>query len=243
MEFIIGPQKLAHNFNFTIPTHFPNGKPVLCVGIFLSGGLDSTILLSCILHELISTNRLNIEIKCFTIMKPDAVTFYANRCLNLVNEHFNLDNKIKIEHINNIPNAQAAYNFGRIDNDVHEKLVVSNPDVLFYMGINRMVTEDVRQFKHKLKIRYIESWLDNMIFPFLNLSKPQMVDLYKKLNIEFMIKYTHSCVMSIDSKCNNCYSCEERQWAMDELNINDNEFISNSLLKDSEYLQTMIFTK
>lgn len=238
MHLRIGPSQLQTDFILTIPEAFPDGRPVERLGIFLSGGLDSSILLCCLIQEL-KFMSMNLEIDCYTVMKSDAVTFYAHRQLKQIKQLF--PNHPKIVHYNNVENDEASFKFGRIGEDAHKRITEENPNTLFYMGINRMVDSSVREFKHKLKIKYIEPWRDNLVFPFLNLAKPQIVDLYKKLNAESLIKYTHSCVMHIGGKCNNCYSCEERQWAMDELGINDSEFIYDPILNDNDYRESMKF--
>ena len=87
-----------------------------------------------------------------------------------------------------------------------------------YMGINRMAPDDIRPFEQRLKINYGNVTHGYMyIAPFLFLHKPQILDIYYKLECEDLIPYTHSCTTLKIGACGECYSCAERKWGFDAL--------------------------
>ena len=214
MEFILGKNELAIPFNFSIPTYNTAGNEIKRIGVYSSGGLDSTALLCLILSELKDTGRLDsIPVTAFTIIKGEGSTYYSDRVVNKVSDHFN----IPIIHVNNLSNNEPAYSAGRIGIVPIDAMYEANKhDMDIYMGINRMAPDNIRPFKHTLKIFYQDEQL-RWKSPFLLLHKPQITDLYYKLGCEDIIKWTHSCTVLAVGKCNDCYSCSEKQWAFDSL--------------------------
>ena len=94
MKIKIGPKHLEREFIFTIPE-------VDNIGIFMSGGLDSSAMLSLILKELAETDRLKtVSLTAFTLEKPTGEPVYATRILKKFEDHF----QVNISHVNNIPN-------------------------------------------------------------------------------------------------------------------------------------------
>ena len=61
MELTLGPPELSVPFSFTIPTHNRLGNEIKRVGVFSSGGLDSTALLCLILSDLKDTGRFFLK--------------------------------------------------------------------------------------------------------------------------------------------------------------------------------------
>lgn len=212
MNITIGPDHLKKEFTFTIPE-------VDKIGIFMSGGLDSSAMLSLILKELNDTNRLGtVPVTAFTLKKPTGETIYATRILDMFKKYFQVD----ITHINNIPNSKEAIQQGRMDFNVIVD-TCKKFNGLVYLSGNNMPPTEIKSFKGKLGFTYIETPLYQL--PFLNVLKPQMIDILYKLGTDFVIPYTHSCSRQLEGKCNRCYSCEERSWGFEELSFADPETI------------------
>ena len=212
MKIIIGPKHLEREFNFTIP-------PVDNIGIFMSGGLDSSAMLSLILKELDITNRLNsVSLTAFTINKPTGEPLYATRILKKFEEHF----QIKIPHMNNIANTEEAISLGRMDHNVIIETCKQFNGVMYLSG-NNMPSSDIKSFNGALGFTYTQTPLYQL--PFIDLLKPQMIDILYKLGTDFIMPYTHSCSKQLNGKCNKCYSCEERSWGFQELALVDPETI------------------
>lgn len=204
MNIIIGPDHLKKEFTFTIPE-------VDKIGIFMSGGLDSSAMLSLILKELKDTNRLEtVPVTAFTLEKPTGEPVYATRILNMFKEYFQVD----ITHINNIPNSKEAIQQGRMDHSVIVD-TCNKFNGLVYLSGNNMPPPEIKSFNGSLGFTYSQTSVYQL--PFLNMLKPQMIDILYKLGTDFVIPYTHSCSRQLESKCNRCYSCEERSWGFEEL--------------------------
>ena len=206
MKLLLGPDKYKTEFEFYIP-------PTEKIGVFVSGGLDSAILLCLIIEELKLTNRLeSTDIATYTAMKYDGSLAYAPRIVELIKEHY----KIPITINNNIPNDGIEAD--QVSSTCVYSIMSNSPDRIFYMGINRQVSPEIKKFNVNLNIDYPDE-TDQIKFPFLNMIKPNIVDLYLKFNLEHLIPYAHSCTGLLHTLCNKCYSCEEREWAYEELNL------------------------
>jgi hypothetical protein len=214
MDLVLGPENLSVPFRFTIPTHNRLGNEIKRVGVFSSGGLDSTALLCLILSDLKDTGRLNtIPVTAFTIVKGEGSTYYSERVVDKLSKYFG----VTINHQNNLENNEPAYSEGRIGIvPIRETYHANKHDMDIYQGNNRMAPGDIRPFKHTLKMFYPD---EQVLYkaPFLVLHKPQIVDLYYKLGCEDIIPWTHSCTVHAVGKCDDCYSCSEKVWAFDAL--------------------------
>ena len=208
MKITIGPNHLEREFTFTIPE-------VDNIGIFMSGGLDSSAMLSLILKELVETDRLNtVSLTAFTLEKPTGEPIYATRILKKFEDHF----QVNILHVNNILNTEEAIRQGRMDSNVIVE-TCKQFNGLMYLSGNNMPSPDIKIFKGGLGFVYKQTLLYQQ--PFLDLLKPQMTDILYKLGTDFIIPYTHSCSRQLSGKCNSCYSCKERSWGFEELGLAD----------------------
>lgn len=183
------------------------------IGVYSSGGLDSTALLCLILSELKATGQ-DFPVTCFTITKSDGPTYYATRIIQKVEEHFG----VTVTHVNNMPNDPVPDLSGNIGGNAIQAIKNYAPNMLIYMGINRMAPDDIKPFPQTLKIDYGHQKVNSSyISPFLFLHKPQILDIYYQLGCESLIPYTHTCTVQEVGACGKCYSCAERKWAFDVL--------------------------
>lgn len=209
MKLLLGPPELSTELDFVIPMTTPKGNEVKRVGVYDSGGHDSGAMLCLVLAELKATGRLDsVSVTAFTVIKNDGSTYYSQRVVSNISKHFG----VPISHVNNISNNEPAYSNGRLGIiPILKTWEENHHDTIIYMSINRMAPDDIRPFKHRLKIFYKdEKVLYNA--PFLLLHKPQILDIYYKLGCEDIIQYTHSCTTQAVGTCNDCYSCKEREW-------------------------------
>ena len=214
MKFILGPEKFKIDFEFKIPE---TDK----IGIFMSGGLDSTALLSLIITELKNSDRLDkTKIIAFTVKKPTLEPLYAKRMLSLVTQHFN----INIQHDNDLENNLDHYKSGNIDPIRKVDMLKKYPNILMYTGFNNTPPTEIKPFEGELGFVYKSTILYKN--QFIDMLKTQLIDLYSNLNIEHLIPYTHSCSRMPIGRCNRCYSCNERKWGFTELNLIDPETIN-----------------
>jgi len=217
MKLNLGIAPFDYELDFTIPD-------VDNVGLFLSGGLDSTILLCMIIEELKSTHR-TIPIHLWTCNKvPD--TEYAARIVDVVNKEYNQD----LIYHDNYPVSEAALARSQMDFEMTRVVSKQFDSIELYMGANnswdktqwadRMIASDVP----KLSWKYPEE--PHITYPFLSMLKSQTTDIYYKLNKEHLIKYTYSCSKKEHPRCNTCYSCKDAAQGFDMLNKTRPEFFT-----------------
>jgi len=231
VELELAYGNLFTKFNFEIFNKIGNFKTVdgklgaiNKIGIYMSGGLDSAALLALILSELKYIDKLeSIPVFCFTVTKHNVPTNYAARLVKKVEEHFN----VSLTHINDIPNSpHDAYLNGYLGENAIKYIKNYTPNMIVYMGINKMAPDDIRPFKQTLKIEYGNSKYNSYYSsPFLFLHKPQIIDILYKLNCEDLIPYTQSCNTLQVGKCGECYACAERKWGFDYLEKSDPDTI------------------
>lgn len=222
MKLIVGPTNLQTELNFELfkKTNAVAGRLgfVDKIGVYTSGGLDSAALLCLILTELRLTNRTEVPVICFTIKKSDGPTYYVPRLLQKVEEHFN----VKLTHVNDIPNDPIPDLAGNIGVGPIKFIKDYAPNMITYMGINRMAPDDIRPFKQQLKIDYGHNKVNSMYTsPFLFMHKPQILDILYQLGCEDLIQYTKSCSALPIGACGQCYACEERAWGFHALGKTD----------------------
>lgn len=229
MKFVLGPESLQTEFEFTIwkqvgKLTFVNNslKPIKRIGVYLSGGLDSAALLCLILTELKSINKLNTPITCFTVNKSDCFNQYSKDVLHEIQKHFEINH---IEHVI-FDNDQATSEWLNPRNEIGPKAIkyVANyhKNMTVYMACNRMAPEEYIKYTTPMLTNH--GYNKNGVYynsPFLFLHKPQMLDIFFKLGTEHIISYCHSCVMQEHKQCGICYSCEERAWGFKMLNKQD----------------------
>ena len=211
MKLKLGPDNLLADFEFIIP------ETITEVAVYLSGGLDSAALLCLILTELKNTDRLTTtKVKCFTVIKNDGSMNYSSTVVSVISDMFNK----QIEHINDYPNDEDSIIKGRVGaQSIQEIWKSKNKNSELYMAINRMAPDNIRPFTQTLKIVYVDS--SYYISPFIDLHKPQILDIFYKLGCEQVISVTHTCTVDALGRCGECYSCAERKWGFSSLGKED----------------------
>ena len=220
----LGIAPFDYELDFTIP-EADN------VGLFLSGGLDSAALLCLIIEELNNTNRANMPIHIWTCNKPpdpvngarmvDIISREYNREL-IYHNNYDVSEEAKANGVFDFQSTRDAYNqFDSIKlymagNNSWEKTQWSDQIPLSY-DINSTITGVT------LPWSYPEE--PHVIYPFLNMIKSQMIDVYYKLGKEHLIQYTYSCSRQDPPACHECYSCEEAAMGFELLNKTRPNFV------------------
>jgi len=181
------------------------------IGVWLSGGLDSSIL-TCLIIEYILKNKLDINLYTFSACKPTLDHLYGQRLSKIISTHYNFP----IKYFGNLINKDGN---GRLSllTIINLKRIFSN--IQFFLAGNNPAPPEISGFEKTLGIRY--SVNDYYKLPFLDLYKPHILDLLYKLNAEFIIKYSHTCCVQAVGNCRHCYSCLERNWAFQFLGKQD----------------------
>ena len=226
MRLQLGPKDLSIDFNFEVVKKAAGLQVVGGhvgrydkIGLFLSGGPDSTALLCLLLTELKQTGNLDkFPITCLTVLKNDGCTYYADRIVKEVSRMFDCE----IQHITNIENQYMNVLPSKFEGEVVVKLRKENPTMILYSGMN-LSSHDIGKFKHSSPAAADDIFSKQTAFvtPFKHLLKPQLLDIFYKLGCESLIPLTHSCIMTHVGTCNDCYSCEERAWGFKLLGKTD----------------------
>ena len=222
----LGTVPFNYELDFTIPE-------VENVGLFFSGGLDSSALLCLIIEELNQTGRQSLPIHLWTCNKPpdpenagrlvDIISKEYNREL-IYHDNFEVSDEAKANGVFDFQSTRDAYReFDSIElymaaNNSWEKTHWAT-QVSSLFDVNSTITGIT------LPWSYPEQF--HVTYPFLNLIKPQMIDVYYKLGKEHLIQYTYSCSRQDPPACNECYSCEEAAMGFKLLNKTRPKFLEH----------------
>jgi hypothetical protein len=192
------------------------------IGLYLSGGPDSAALLCLIISELKLTNLIDkVPIHCFIVDKGEGQVDCAIDVVKEVERIYSIS--MTYEVIEHLPDE---INPSRLGSRTYKLISDNNPDTIFYQGINNPPPEELKKFSvtwrgYGEKEVIYDRNKQLMCFPFLFLHKPQILDIFYKLNCESVIQYTQSCFILSKGICGNCFSCEERAWGFEMLKKQD----------------------
>lgn len=192
------------------------------IGVALTGGLDSAVILflAAKLNKL--SGNSSILIPFWVAIKDDDEYQFAVRTTKFVNEKLGL-------------NISEPYIEGKDLLHLNPRAVrlrAVKPVIIKKYNLNLIITgetknppieiikKEIERPEHNRNPRY-----DSEIYaPFINFDKRYVIDLYRKLDILDLIKYTRSC----DNLgpwnlpiCGTCPHCLERQWGFLENNLVD----------------------
>lgn len=213
IELKLGPQDLSCDFTFDVMNHrgflkTPGDK----IGLFFSGGLDSTALLYLILSDLKQQDLLGkIPVYCFNVVKRISTKKYCIDLVDKLERHFGC----KIKHVLDIPNDCDQYMMNNLGPTAAREVKFYDKNMIIYAAINRAPDNEINPYfgKNLPKIDYGKLEVTPAyIAPFLYLHKPQIADIFYKMNCEWLIPYTHSCWNLEEGRCGECFACRERAW-------------------------------
>lgn len=190
------------------------------VGVFVSGGLDSGLLLhlcAIIIHE----EKLKTILHVFMVPDPDPDqqcdydVEAAKSNIQWINKKFNTNLKL----------CMAGSN-----------LWISNPNTYHY----RKVIDGIASVRHLCKViilgdtknpnhltndpnspKNIRSTIPGVIQPFIDITKDEVVRMIIELNLNFLMENSVTCHRFMPVQCGQCWSCRERAWAFEQNNYKD----------------------
>jgi len=204
MKLTVGPTDCIKEIEVLLPD-------ALDVGVMLSGGADSAILLYMLLEERRNTNSQHI-IRPFTVARPDGAWNYVAPIVDW----------IKMRTSIHVPDPIKVGN-----PDVHHsKQGRSGADEAFSKyGIEHIFYGSQAHPPVKMPGDYPARPsavnLPHTTCPFALVDKRHTLHLYDKLEVWDLIKLTHSCTHRTEGRCRECYNCTERSWALDALGFTD----------------------
>ena len=192
------------------------------IGIMLSSGADSAILLYLMCLELIETGRSVEEIKyIFTVPKTDGAELHSAGIVNWINEKLdiNLPQPI-IFGAENVQDLHHSMQIAASGQAIFEKYDPTFMDLFLFLADQRPVPQPW-PFDSTIAVSPFRvtgnPYPETISLPFNDLYKTHTIDLHFMFNTEPLLELSHSCTQLDAGRCNKCYHCHERQWAFDQL--------------------------
>lgn len=192
------------------------------IGLSISGGADSAIL--CYILMKYSTNHLHffttasLNKSNITVKHSSAV---IERCIKLTNRS-NVSHHIEyvqsMERENFFKSLVDKVNAGIVD--VIYTGTTNIPNSIELQNFSKKLSPDIINRRNPAIVKSPYSHDNKIYHPFINIDKKTIKELYAHFNLlEDLFLLTRSCEsMSIfDRHCNECWWCEERQWAFEAL--------------------------
>lgn len=223
-----------HNFKdiwYQDPENYVE-KHVKNIGIWVSGGADSSILLY-LLSKKIKDENLDVMIHPFSVRRGRPVNpIYAENVIDFIVEKLNFENmnEIKIYY----PDKNDEYQ--REIKEFRERDVEnfnSNKIEIMYSGItsnppenDSTISKNKERSRDESSERLIEdkSSLAYYINPFFKINKKNIAEIYEKFDLlNDLFPITRSCegdkkdTRNYTTHCGKCWWCEERLWAFGRL--------------------------
>lgn len=225
-----------------IPLETPTGRKVNTIGIWMSGGTDSS-LLTYLIAKTIIDNNLPVNIYALTVDYKRPFQGIAKEVREKITEL--LGKNVFVEHDFYYPPADRNFTAEELREEFHlqnYKNFKNNKFQILFSGITTNPPLDIQQsFKWgvlndvevkrgadvpKTTRRYFTRLEDGKeyefyeIKPFFELNKKDIASIYKKHNLmQSLFPLTRSCedLTTVRGHCGKCWWCEERHWGFNTL--------------------------
>lgn len=185
----------------------PNAR----VGLMISGGLDSAVLLAALLHAS-QTEKIPLDLQLFSVKKQDGGYQYVPEIASYLSKKFNVPLR-----------SQMFVGNG----ELHHRLVnQSGIDEIFAKGLAEEVFIGINPIPPiplpgLAPIRSKTIGMRGLRAPFLKMYKTHILNLALQLDCAGLFPLTHTCTQQPTGSCGICWACSERKWAFDQMNLND----------------------
>lgn len=224
-----------------IPEYTPAGNKVDIIGIWASGGADSSVL-CYLLAEKIKKENLQVKIKTFTVQKSHG-SFEFLKVIDRIKELLDCHDVFLENIVYEAPldgwvheDYQEVYhikNKENIKNNLFQVLysgITTNPPKQVQETFKWGVLEDVELIRGVEVSKDTTRWFlkeeDNNTYeffelkPFFNFDKQSVAKIYKEKGLEeTLFPLTRSCEKkgTTVGHCGECWWCEERKWGFGKL--------------------------
>ena len=185
-----------HSPSTTINIEIPHDSRI---GVFVSGGIDSTILYYLVLKKCLENN--NTQIFPIVIMRKEGSRHFAKPVIAKINQLLNVNTTILRLGDTTLPESQ------QVTSAVKQAFVLPPYMNFVYVGVINNLPEHLIGFE-----KIVLPDHQPLQFPFKDLYKYEVIDLYYKFGVDSLLQYTHSCDISEIKPCGTCNGCRERQW-------------------------------
>lgn len=178
------------------------------IGIFCSGGFDSTVLLYTMVKT-ISDNRIDCDLVVYTVPRYDDSARHVDRITKWVFGVIPLQYSIKHVGDPDLHHSQQVRS-GVIQSLKHDR------DVLI-LG-DTMIPEHLLEGSPTR----VRSPIDNIVQPFFEYDKRLTLQIAQHYGIlDNVAELSHTCTDSKDLRCGKCWQDGERAWAFNSLGLVD----------------------
>jgi hypothetical protein len=184
------------------------------IGLFVSGGFDSTVL-AYTLHQLRNELQTNNTFKFFTIPRFEDSAIHARRIIKSIDQYF----------------SQPASQHILVGNPyLHHKLQVMSgfEYVSKFMDTNERYKADAYIFSDTLNPTSLPNGPERnkapspLVYqPLFKYTKDETVNIMIQRNLHHIMDLTHTCTNSKLLRCTECWQCQERAWAFSKCGVKD----------------------
>ena len=195
MKIQCGPDRDIRTLDLVLPS-------VSKIGVLVSGGIDSVLLYYLLLYCKYKNNSSHI-IQPIIIQRP-ADHHVTKLMVNKVNALFGYD--------------LLPMRLGDLSLPAHRQVESAVRQAFTILGFEYMYLGIIEvQPQHAVGITVINvPEILGIGYPLKNLTKCHIIDLYYKMEIQELLKYTNSCdQQNIELQpCGMCNGCRERDWGL-----------------------------
>lgn len=181
------------------------------IGIMLSGGLDSSVLLASMLHVAKVTGK-TLDIQPFTVLKTEGGYQYVTKILPYLRKYY--DHEIK----DTLIVGDGTLHHTEINKSAYREIFAKDLCDIVYIGTNQTPGETFPGLE-PIRVKQIDH--PRIKAPLLHGKKNHTVDLAIQIEQQKLFEMTHSCTEKPYSSCNRCWQCHERAWGFQQLGLSD----------------------
>lgn len=184
-----------HSSSKTINIEIPHNNRI---GVFVSGGMDSTLLYYLLLKEHQLTKSASVIYPIVIMRKADHA---HHKIIGKINQIFNYQAPTL-----RFGNTTLAEN-KQVESAIIQSLTLPPYIQAAFIGLIQV------QKEHAIGIEMPITPQHSQIFsPLQHVDKSHIVELYYRFGISELLTYTFSCDVPGSSPCGICNGCRERQW-------------------------------
>jgi len=179
-------------------------------GIMLSGGLDSAVLM----YMILKSNK-NIQLQPFSIPKHDGSHLFVSEIIKYFENQFD----IKIQETKLVGNPDA-YHTEQSRIAVRE-IFQNHTDIdylFFATNQNPPHSFDYSVYPEDGYPKRVQGPdHPKILMPFIKMHKDEILKILFDRGQEQLLMLTHTCTERKTGRCGQCFQCNERAWAFQQL--------------------------
>jgi hypothetical protein len=201
MIIITGPEHDKREVKIELPADKKR------IGVMLSGGADSAILLYLLALER-KLGQTEHELIPFTVARPDGAWNYVKPIVDKINSmlEVNLPDPVQVGD----PTLHHSQQGRSGEREARAKHGIEH---CFYGSQQHPPVPMPGEYP----ARPDRVELPGTTIPFALVDKRHTLALYDSFQAWPLLEITHSCTAQTEGRCGECYNCKEREWALGEL--------------------------